>query len=182
MCRHGWHGLIERVPPLGRDDRELTISLGYQATVTSDGDFAVLREYDFDFSQYLGGIQANLENSLPANGTQPVLISADPPTPVAVIVGPTTVGYCDAAVISAELSYGGGPRALQFKWKAEDHEGDLLSSRVPPIALSTFLSITVYGSDTPYMFEFGKVSGDGSLGLGLRGCLRACRPLSPQST
>ena len=139
-----------------RDDKELTISLGYQATVTSDGDLAVLREYDFDFSQYLGGIQANLENSIPANGTQPVLISADPPTPVAVIVGPTTIGYCDAALISAELSYGGGPRALQFKWKAEDHEGDLLSSRVPPIALSTFLSITVYGSETPYMFEFGK--------------------------
>ena len=85
-----------------------------------------------------------------------MLISNDPPNPVAVIVGPSTVGYCDAAVISAELSYGGGPRQLAFKWKALDHEGDLLSSRVPPIALSTFLSVFVYESDTPYTFEFGK--------------------------
>eukprot|EP01043_Picozoa_sp_COSAG02_P070463 COSAG02_NODE_12488_length_1538_cov_0.861015_1_plen_508_part_01 len=97
-----------------------------------------------------------LENSYPASGTSPVQISDNPPTPVAVIVGPTTVGYCDPAVVSAELSYGGGPRPLAYKWKAENHEGDLLTSMMPPIALSTFLSIYVYESDEPYKFTFGK--------------------------
>ena len=66
------------------------------------------------------------------------------------------VGYCDPAVVSSELSYGGGPRALTYKWKAEDHMGELLTSRVPPVALSTFLSISVYETDTPYTFTFDK--------------------------
>lgn len=159
------------------DDQEMTISLGFQATVTSDtqgttenpglhelnGNLAVLQFYNFDDNQgspdflvYRGGVVSKLENSYPASGDSPVLISDNPPTPVAIIVGPTVVGYCDPAVVSAELSYGGGPRPLAYKWKAENHEGDLLTSMMPPIALSTFLSIYVYESDEPYKFTFGK--------------------------
>ena len=154
------------------DDQEMTISLGFQATVTTDGEpgdaknTASLQPYPFegrvgyesaaDFLVYKGGVVSNLENSFPSSGASAVLISNNPPIPVAVIVGPTTVGYCDSATISAELSYGGGPRPLAYKWKAEDHEGDLLTSMMPPIALSTFLSIFVYESETPYTFTFGK--------------------------
>jgi hypothetical protein len=45
---------------------------------------------------------------------------------------------------------------LTGKRLRQDHEGDLLTSMMPPIALSTFLSIYVYESEFPYTFLFGK--------------------------
>ena len=54
-----------------KDDEEMTISLGYKATVTSDGDMATLVPYEFDFSTYLGGIQVREDPCLNTSHTTP---------------------------------------------------------------------------------------------------------------
>ena len=71
-----------------KNSKELSISLGYKATVTSDGDSATLNSFVLDGPEWAGGVATELENSFPTNGSSPVLISNNPPNPVAVIVAP----------------------------------------------------------------------------------------------
>jgi hypothetical protein len=104
-------------------------------------------------------LRGDVESLFLPGSVEPVT-AVQPPNlvpPMAIILAPQDVSYCDSASVSGNMSYGpGAERGFSYKWWANDHMGDLLSSRVPPIALSTFLSVFVNESETPYMFEFGK--------------------------
>ena len=115
---------------------ELTIGLGYMPNITL-GSIIHLRTD----RRHNAGVLTEFSNSYAASGSAEVEISDTPPYVQAIIKGPALIGICEQVKIDASLSVGGGLSALDYKWMATDALDQLLFSKFPPMAFSTYVAI-----------------------------------------
>jgi hypothetical protein len=115
---------------------EMTIMLGFMPNITL-GSVVQLRTDQ----KYNGGVLTEFANSYGAAGSAVVEISDTPPYVQAIIKGPALIGICEEVKIDASLSVGGGLAALDYKWMATDALDQLLFSKFPPMAFSTYVAI-----------------------------------------
>eukprot|EP01047_Picozoa_sp_COSAG01_P006203 COSAG01_NODE_223_length_21401_cov_17.490423_6_plen_4426_part_00 len=131
------------------DASELTVTLGYQPNVTLGSVLTLRSAFPEDDTQNSAsvcsrkepGILTELANSYRAIGSAEVEISDDPPLVKATVKGPLVIGVCDAVTIDGSLSAGAGLRKLDYKWKATQALDQLLVSKFPPQAFSTYVAI-----------------------------------------
>eukprot|EP01050_Picozoa_sp_SAG11_P000938 SAG11_NODE_35_length_22255_cov_14.517422_2_plen_6902_part_00 len=118
------------------DASELTISLGFLPNITI-GSVLELRTD----GKYNRGVLTELANSYPATGSAKIAISDEKPYVEAIIKGPLTVGTCDTLIIDASLSFGAGLAPLDYNWYATEAKDQLLISKFPPMAFSTYVAL-----------------------------------------
>jgi hypothetical protein len=115
---------------------EMTINLGFMPNITLVSEVFLRTD-----QRYNDGVLTEFANSYGAEGSAIVEISDNPPYVQAIIKGPLLIGFCEEVKIDASLSVGGGLAALDYKWMATDALDQLLFSKFPPMAFSTYVAI-----------------------------------------
>jgi hypothetical protein len=106
---------------------ELVISLGQGALVTTtasytrENDPQAFLDWDGQFRIQEGVLLGFYGNTYAVYGSVPVSNPDNAISPVAILEAPNMVGLCDETVVNAALSYGAGPRTLDYEWSATDH-------------------------------------------------------------
>ena len=106
---------------------ELVISLGQGALITTtasynrENDPEAFLDWDGQFRIRAGVLLGFYGNTYAVFGSVPVSNPDNAISPVAVVEAPIMVGLCDITVVNAALSYGAGPRTLDYTWTSTDH-------------------------------------------------------------
>ncbi|CAM9462230.1 unnamed protein product [Ectocarpus sp. 4 AP-2014] len=98
-------------------ERELTIGLGYDATVEPDtGSGVSCLSQASCISLLDGGVRTEALAVLSSEGSTPVLAPEHPPTVSAVLVAPQTVGLCGTLTLDGRASSGALSRTMSASW------------------------------------------------------------------
>jgi hypothetical protein len=106
---------------------ELVISLGQGALITTtasynrENDPEAFLDWDGQFRIQEAVLLGFYGNTYAVFGSAPVSNPDNAISPVAVLEAPNMVGLCDDTVFNAALSYGAGPRTLDYAWTSTDH-------------------------------------------------------------
>jgi hypothetical protein len=107
---------------------ELVISLGQGALITTtasynrENDPEAFLDWDGQFRIAAGVLKGFYGNTYAVDGSVPVSNPDNAISPVAVLEAPNMVGLCDDTVVNAALSYGAGPRTLDYMWTTTSHQ------------------------------------------------------------
>lgn len=122
------------------DTSEMTIALGFLPNITIGSVLEIRTD-----AMYNGGVLTELANSYAASGSVKIAISDEKPYVEAIIKGPSEVGVCDTLIVDASLSVGAGLAPLDYKWYATLAKDQLLISKFPPMAFSTYVALYAPG-------------------------------------
>lgn len=105
---------------------ELVISLGQGALITTTSSYnrqndpEAFLDWDGQFRIKEGVLVGFYGNTYAVEGTVPVDNPDNAISPVAVLEAPIMVGLCDDTIVNAALSYGAGPRTLDYSWTSTE--------------------------------------------------------------